>query len=141
MKPNNQFYKSLKKFHNSSAFNISMLFPLCSSIMISPQENGASKIINCLWHMQDFTFAVIGKERLLKRFWNFIVCCLLMYYVMIGIYLILDLFLRYYFYESFIKPKSSEEISKLIGFSFVGLVCGLIFQQGYFKVMIQVLAS
>ena len=59
----------------------------------------------------------------------------MMFFICCVTYFTIEIVLRKEFYENTVASKPLADLAKILSYSLIGVVCALVFEAGYFKVM------
>ena len=59
----------------------------------------------------------------------------MMFFICCVTYFTIEIVLRKQFYENTVASKPLADLAKILSYSLIGVICALVFEAGYFKVM------
>ena len=59
----------------------------------------------------------------------------MMFFICCVTYFTIEIVLRKEFYENTVASKPLADLAKILSYSLIGVICALVFEAGYFKVM------
>ena len=132
--------KTLFEFVFSLVDNLSVVYTLCSSIMVFPNDDKIGKSHSNYARYRYFWLSILplfpdNHPKGIKRHLKLIFSHLVPYFILLSIYIPFGMILRVYFFDNYYRPKKIGELYEILACTLVGAALSTIFSMAHFKVL------